>query len=292
LLPVTEIPPSNGTSSDREAHICASFSNLRDGESLNLLYDSEPHALLVQLEERFAESFIWSQRRIGGGSWEVMVRKIAGSGAGEPMARFLERCPILATAAESTRRALGRAAVLRQVVRHRPIALQGVAWPFLGVVRSGRIFAVVSSQEGREQILHECGPFESFGEIMLLDGGDSVARYATVEPAEVVLLPRDEVLRALHDDTKFRAAVSAACARRARALSELLCSHVSKPVIARVASAIARHDTPLSLSQIAAAAGTVKEVVARTLTRLEREGAIRREDGRILILDRPKLIGR
>ena len=87
-----------------------------------------------------------------------------------------------------TKRALARIALSRQIGRHKPVALQGITWPFLGIVRNGTIFAVMSSPEGREQILHESGPFEPFGEIMILDGGDSVARFgALLEPAEVFL---------------------------------------------------------------------------------------------------------
>jgi CRP-like cAMP-binding protein len=142
-------------------------------------------------------------------------------------------------------------------------------------------------------------PFETFGEVMILDGGDSVARFGTLsEPAEVVLLPRDVILRALRDDARFREQLSAVCARRARAFSELICAHVSKPVIARIANMLTRAAitsdgtvaSPLSLSQIAAACGTVKEVVARCLARLERDGAILRNHGKIVVLDRSKLV--
>jgi DNA-binding transcriptional regulator YhcF (GntR family) len=43
------------------------------------------------------------------------------------------------------------------------------------------------------------------------------------------------------------------------------------------------------LTQIATAAGTVKEVAARAIAELERAGTIRRARGRIAFIDRAKL---
>jgi len=285
---------------ERDVTITKAFADLREGESLTLLYDYEPRSLLHQLEERFPESFGWSQRHVGP-KWEVTLRRISAAQTHDPALRFLERCAFLASASETTKRALSRVATSRPVARNKPVALQGVTWPFLGIVRSGRIFAIVSSPEGREQILYEVHPFDIFGEIMLFDRGDSVARFvALAEPSEVILVPRDDVLRAMASDDGLRAELSASCGRRARALIELLCAQVSKPVLARIALLLTKYagdpsvpvggaGSPMTLSQIAAAAGTVKEVVARSLARLEAEGAIQRKRGAIYVIDEEKL---
>jgi DeoR/GlpR family transcriptional regulator of sugar metabolism len=45
----------------------------------------------------------------------------------------------------------------------------------------------------------------------------------------------------------------------------------------------------LRLTQLAAATGTVKEVVARAVAELERSGAVQRVRGRIALIDREKL---
>lgn len=268
------------------------FASLRGGESLTLIYDHEPRSLLLHLEESFPESFAWSQRNLGRG-WEVTLRKMPAAPVHDPIARFLERCPFLTAASEQTKKNFARVATSRIVGRSKPVALQGASWPFVGVVRTGKIYAVVSSPEGREQILHEAGPFEIFGEVMLFDRGDSIARFVALsEPAEVLLLPRDDVVKAMLADDGLRFELAAACALRTRSIIDLLCTQVSKPVIGRIAMLLSRygdHAPTLTLSQIAAASGTVKEVVARCLAKLEAAGAISRHQGRVHIADSGKL---
>jgi CRP/FNR family transcriptional regulator len=199
---------------------------------------------------------------------------------------------------------LARAAVARTVGRNQSVAGQAMEWPFLGAVREGRIFAVAETPEGRDQILFEVAPCEVFGDVMLFDRGATISRFATSsEPANLVLFPRAEVLACAAKDAAFALSLAEACAQHTRALIELVCAHVSKPTISRVASALMPHaptefglapvdprSTPfLRLGQIAATAGTVKEVVARALTQLETAGAIRRARGRIAGIDRAKL---
>lgn len=289
---------------DRDAAVVRTFSDLRDGESLTLIYDHEPRSLMLELEESFPESFAWSQRNLGRG-WEVTLRRINAAPTSDPVARFLERCPFLASASEPTKKTFARVATNRVVAKNKPVALQGVSWPFLGIVRSGKIFAIVSSPEGREQILHDAHPFDVFGETMLFDRGDSIARFGAMsEASEVLLLPQDDVMKAMLSDPGLRSELTAICGRRARSLIDLLCMQVSKPVVARIAMLLARYacdqdsevpvggiGSALTLSQIAAAAGTVKEVVARALSRIEAQGAIRRDRGRIFVVDSSKLAG-
>lgn len=286
---VVPVSPRN----ERDVHVLRAFTTLREGESLQLIYDHEPRTLLSQLEEHFPDSFVLAQRRAGSAAWEVTVRKVEAVHADDPIARLFERCTFLASAKESTRRMLARNAFSRHVGRNKPVVLQGCAWPFLGVVKSGKVFAVLTSPEGREQILYESYPYEPFGEVMLFDGGDTIARFVPLsEASEIVLIPREDVLRAIAEDAQFRIELMSSCARRARMLTDLLCSHVSKPVIARIAVILSRYAggvSALSLSQIAAACGTVKEVVARALTQLESRGAIRRENGKIHVIDVSKL---
>ncbi len=88
-----------------------------------------------------------------------------------------------------------------------------------------------------------------------------------------------------------------------RAIVDLVHAHVSKKTIARVASALVPyapsesglapvdpvHLPSLRLTQIAAATGSVKEVVARAVADLELASAIRRVRGRIAYIDRLKL---
>jgi CRP-like cAMP-binding protein len=121
------------------------------------------------------------------------------------------------------------------------------------------------------------------------------ARYATV--------PFDVVRDLAHREPELLIALGASCAQRTRGLASTLAAQVSKPILVRVAGALLPYAPPaqgldlalpplptMTQSQIAAAAGTVKEVAARAISELERMGAVRRERGHVRYLNRSKLL--
>ena len=146
---------------------------------------------------------------------------------------------IFSTCSESTRRALALVAEQRSVRLKTTIAEQESHWPFLGVVRRGRVFAIVGTPSGRNQILFEALETEVFGNIVLFDGGATIARFATLaEPADLIVFPRSDVLRAAEADSRFALALAAAAAQQVRTIAELVQAHVSKKIVARVAAAL------------------------------------------------------
>jgi CRP-like cAMP-binding protein len=277
---------------------------LRDDETLHLIYDYEPRPLRRRFETTFSHQFVWTQRRLARERWEISLRKLAAPGDTRSTTHFMERCPIFSGAAESTRRTLAFLAEPRSVRRKTTIAEQETDWPFLGVVRKGHVYAIVGAPMGRDQILFEALETEVFGNIVLFDGGTTIARFSTLaDPAELLLFPRDAVLRAAESDARFALALAAAATQQVRTIAELVQAHVSKKIIARVATALRKYaptesglalvdpaNLPsLRLTQLATATGTVKEVVARAIAELEKAGAIRRVRGRIALIDRVKL---
>lgn len=221
-----------------------------------------------------------------------------------PLADFLSQCPVFAAAAETTRATLASVAQSRHLRRKTIVAEQEANWPYLGVVRSGKIFAIVGTPTGRDQILFEVRETDVFANTVLFDRGMTFARYTTLsDPAEIVLFPRAVVLQAAENDSRFALALAAAATPQLRIVVELLHAHVSKKTIARVAAALLpyasteselapvdpSHLSSLRLTQIAAATGSVKEVVARAVAELEEAGAVKRAGGRIAFIDRTKI---
>lgn len=289
---------------EHHAQTCKAFAELHDTETLAVTYDYEPRPLRQRFDEQFAGRYLWSQRRVGDGRWEVALRKLPASTKHDRLADFIERCPVFAEGNAETRATLARIAVQRSIGRHQALSGAGIDWPFLGAVREGRIFAIAETPEGRDQILFEVLSGEIFGDIVMFDRGPTIGRFATFgDPAEYVLFSRTEVAACASRDPDFAFALAASCAQRARGLIELVCAQVAKPTVARVAAALLPHApvefglTPvdpqavssLRLGQVAATAGTVKEVVARAFAALEAAGAIKRVRGRIGAIDRAKL---
>jgi CRP-like cAMP-binding protein len=116
-------------------------------------------------------------------------------------------------------------------------------------------------------------------------------------------VPYDLLRSIVAQEPDFLMALAAETAQRNRTLASGLASQVSQPIIARVAAALLPYAAPerefhpalpplptMTQAQIAAAAGTVKEVAARAIAELERVQALRRERGHIRYLDRSKLL--
>jgi uncharacterized protein (DUF2249 family) len=290
---------------ERHGVVCGAFSDLRDDETLHLIYDYEPRPLRRRFEKTFSHRFVWTQRRLARERWEIALRKLALPSDARSTSHFMRRCAIFSNVSESTQRALASVAETRSVRRKTTIAEQESDWPFLGLVRKGRVFAIVGTPFGRDQILFEAVETEVFGNIVLFDGGTTIARFATLaDSADLLLFPRADVLQAAEADSRFALALAAAATQQVRVIAELVQAHVSKKIIARVAAAL-RPYAPiesglamvdpiylpsLGLTQIATATGTVKEVVARAVGELEKGGAIQRIRGRIALIDRAKLI--
>lgn len=288
---------------ERHPKIMTLFDGLEEGGELLIRSDHEPRPLRSELEHTRHGQYVWLQRMISGDLWEVTLRRVRGAGSRERIGDFLMRSPLLADALPQTRERFEHAAVERTLTRNEAIVEQGTDWEGFGLVREGTISAIITSPLGREHALYEILSGEPFGEVGALDGGVTVARYsAASKTARVVLFARSVVEDALAHDRAFAYAMALLCAQRLRQSIERFSAQTSLPTVARVAAALLPHAGPQSglqpvlssfkavtQAQLATAAGTVKEVVSRVLTELEEGGAIEREGGHIVRVDREKL---
>lgn len=284
----------------RHAYIFSRFDDLAEGAELTLFVDHEPRPLHHQFMASRAGCFMWAQHFSGADLWTVRIRRVAPQA--DDLSAFLARCPLLSELEQSARERLARSASESAFERNAAIAEQGRAWPYLAFVRQGVVSAILASPYGREQTLYEVLATEAFNEIVLVDAGAAVARFvASTSNVRVVLVPVAAVETLLAEQRLFRA-VAALSAQRQRSVIERLAALLSLPIVARVATALLPYAQPaggftpvlapldsMTQVQLAAAAGTVKEVLNRALAELEAAGALRRRSGRITELNRAVL---
>jgi CRP/FNR family transcriptional regulator len=160
------------------------------------------------------------------------------------------------------------------------------------------------SPRGREQVLHSEGPGATLGEAPLFDREGYVASAVATEPTRVLFVPRAEVVALFRRHPAVALSLLATLARRVRRFAELAGSLTFRPVPERLAryivtaaggpgrriSAGLTVDLALTQEQLAARVGTVRELVARALSQLEKTGVIARERSRIVIRDPAGLI--
>ncbi|MDH2909233.1 MAG: DUF2249 domain-containing protein [Candidatus Eremiobacteraeota bacterium] len=286
----------------RHARIVASFDALAIGEAMRIVSDHEPRPLKGDFERLRPGQFVWLQSMLGNDIWEVLLRRITESPI-ETLAHLLARSALFSVAKATTIEALERSATRREIARNESLCEQGTPWPHLGLVLRGGLRAIVTSPLGREHALYDVLSGESFGILDTIDGGVASARLIGItESTHVAIFPRSVVRTILHDDLRVARAVNAQLAQRLRMVIDRFTAQTSLPTIGRVATALLPHASPaaglskalpsldgMTQGDLAVAAGTVKEVVNRSLAELEAGGAIERVAGRIVRLNRESL---
>lgn len=179
----------------------------------------------------------------------------------------------------------------------------GSDWKRLGFVISGTL-AMLASEGGERQHLYErIGAGGFFGVSAVLDGEPEMSDTVVLsQTATYAWVPRERVLELCRSDSALSLALATVVARRLRNVTALLAEQLNLSTRERLARFLLnfaegtgmRAALPplpaMKQSQIAAAAGTVKEVVARLIGEFENDGALRREGGHIRYVHRQQLI--
>ena len=163
-------------------------------------------------------------------------------------------------------------------------------------VASGVVQVFKTSAEGKEQILSIVRPGESFNDVPIFDGGLNPASARAMGPVILYGIKKNDMEAMLVDHPKIALNVIKVLASRVRHLLSLVEDLSFKHVIGRVAKILLEHigdetgrGPRLTQQEMAAMAGTAREVVGRSLKTLEEEGAIKFDRHRIIITDKEML---
>jgi len=171
------------------------------------------------------------------------------------------------------------------------------------VVAEGAVEMRQVSSRGREQVLHAEGAGATLGEAPLFDGQGYIASAVAIAPARLVLVPKEAVLDLCRRHPAVALSMLEAMAKRVRRFASL----VEDLAFRQVTERLARHleasaaasgapvvkgtvvDLGLTQEQLAARLGTVRELVSRALSQLERAAAIKRSRAGVVIRDPGRL---
>ncbi|MDH4269262.1 MAG: Crp/Fnr family transcriptional regulator [Dehalococcoidia bacterium] len=176
------------------------------------------------------------------------------------------------------------------------ILLEGESADNLYFVASGVVKVFKTSTEGREQILNIVRPDESFNDVSIFDGGPNPAGARAMGPVLLYGIKKNDMEVILRNHPQIALNVIKVLAKRVRHLVSLVEDLSFKHVINRVARILFEHiggemsrGPRLTQQEMAAMAGTAREVVGRSLKALEEEGAIKLDRHRIIIRDKEAL---
>ena len=164
----------------------------------------------------------------------------------------------------------------------------------LYLVASGAVKIFRISADGKEQIMALARPGESFNDVAAFDGGEAQAAAQALTTLVVYSVNGRALLEQSCRLGSLAANIVRELATRVRELGALVTDLSFRPVAGRLArillTQIGNGQSPyLTQRDMAAMAGTAREVVARTLKGMEDGGVIKVERHRIEILDREAL---
>jgi CRP/FNR family transcriptional regulator len=194
---------------------------------------------------------------------------------------------------------LARTAVERRLERNEILFVAGEPARGMYVIASGAIRAFRTGSDGREQVIHTERAVATIAEVPVFDDGNYPSTTAAEEPTTVYFLEKKAVLATAvaHPELALAAVrLIASKLRRCAELVEVLSLREVGQRLARVlleearANGRASHDgTIITLrqthNQLASRIGTVREVVTRSMMRLEEQGLIVHQGKKIVIPD-------
>jgi CRP-like cAMP-binding protein len=176
------------------------------------------------------------------------------------------------------------------------VVFEGEPAEVLYFVASGAVKVFKMSAEGKEQILNIMRPGNAINEVSIFDGDPNPTSAQTMGPAVLYGIRKLDLETILQDYPQVAQNTVRVLASRVRHLVSLVEDLSFKHVIGRVAKILIEQagdgKTPgprLTQQEIAAMAGTAREVVGRSLKSLEEFGAIRLDGHRIVITDEKAL---
>ena len=217
---------------------------------------------------------------------------------GEDTASLLARIPYLRDMRPLDLAELARVSQRIECPRGEALFHEGSRADGIFLILSGRVRVVRAAGDGREQVLHEEGAGATLAEVPVFDGSGCVGTAIASEPAVVLLVPRDPLLKAIAQNPACAVAVIAVLAARLRKIATLASDLSFKPVIDRLALYLVRESErasaltitlPDTRDELASHIGTVREQASRALSQLVRAGLVEVQGRRVTIISLPQL---
>jgi CRP/FNR family transcriptional regulator len=173
------------------------------------------------------------------------------------------------------------------------ILLEGNLSDTLFFVAAGAVKVFKTSAQGKEQILSIARPGEALNDVSIFDGGTNPISAQALGPVTLYGIKKDKLQSIMQQYPKIAINTSKVLAGRMRQLVNLVEDLSFRHVLGRVTKILLTHggdgtgtNDHLTQQEMAAMAGTAREVVARSLKSLEEQGYIRLERHRIVITNK------
>ncbi len=184
----------------------------------------------------------------------------------------------------------------KSFIKGQTIVSEGDTQRNLYFVTSGVVKMFKTSSEGKEQIIKIVRPGESFNDITVFGSGISPYSMQALGNTVIFWIQKNDLMPVMEKNWKVALNALEILAEQQRLLLTLVEDLSFKNVTGRVAKILLQNSNPgpdgyqrLTQYEMAAMAGTAREVVGRSLKSLEENGIIGLERHRIIIKDKEYL---
>jgi CRP-like cAMP-binding protein len=184
----------------------------------------------------------------------------------------------------------------KSFIKGQTIVSEGDSQESLYFVSTGVVKIYKTSTEGKEQILKIVRPGESFNDVTVFGGGSCPYSAQALGNTVIYWIHKKDLLPVMEKNWRVVHNALEIISQESRLLLTLVEDLSFKNVTGRVAKILLQNSAPgpegyqrLTQYEMAAMAGTAREVVGRSLKSLEDSGAISLERHRIVIKDRSYL---
>ena len=184
----------------------------------------------------------------------------------------------------------------KSVARGEVIIFEGEPATAIYIVISGVVKVFKTSTDGKEQIIYLARPGDSFNDVPVFGGGLNLASAEAITQVNLCGIKKDELKAILQGNPKLAENVLKVLSQRVEQMVSLVEDLSFRRVTGRVAKILLENaeDTNgqrhrLTQQEMAAMAGTAREMIGRSLKLLEDEGKVRLERNRIVLTDKKAL---
>jgi CRP-like cAMP-binding protein len=214
---------------------------------------------------------------------------------------FLEGLPLFAGLGEASLGSLARDSKFVQVEKGQFIFFQADPSEKVYLVRSGLVSIVLESPDGREMVINEMRPGDSFGEVGVLTGQPRSASAIVRKEGMLLELPRQVFLAVLSAEPTLARRILDITANRLRSSSERESALAFLDAQARLARLMLQLEeleeqktekgyVTISQEELAQRTGQTRQTVAKALGRWRRAGWLITGRGHIMLLNREALV--
>ena len=217
----------------------------------------------------------------------------------EDVNAIVREVPLFAHLAADDADRLAAIAHLKTFVKGHPLFERGDEGSEFLIVTHGRLKLFLLNEDGRELTLTILGPYQSFGEVALLDDQPRSAGAVALTDLQVLSIHKRDFRALLEDRPRVCMGLLIAMGRRLRDLTEDTAGLIFLDVYQRVARKLLSLATSIGVDspegraipqrlthqEMANLVGATRETVTKVLNDLEARGIIRVEKKQVHVLD-------